>query len=111
MEHLNGVTVLNQYMTYEHPWFVNLFWTIGTICVLISIFSSEKKHKLRVTTLICGIIIIGLAIFGMNGVWDTETGMIYEITIEDSTAYKDIIDTYEILERSGDIYKVKFLIN
>ncbi len=112
MEHLEGITILNEYMTYETPWFVPLLCFLTVISALVAIVcASNGKESACAIAFVCFIILFIFATIGLCGVWDIECGMIYECTIADDIIYKQLTETYKIVEQRGDIYKLKFLNN
>lgn len=112
MEHLEGITVLNEYMTYETPWFVFLLCFLTAISALIAIVCAGNGKELACTiALACFIILLIFTMIGLCGVWGIESEMIYECTVANDITYKELTETYEIIEQRGDIYKLKFLSN
>lgn len=109
MEHLEGITVLNEYMTYETPWFVYLLCFLSVVSVLITLGCAANGKLLACgIAFVCFIILFIFATFSLNGAWDIESGMIYECTVADDITYKELTETYEIIGQRGDIYKLKF---
>lgn len=112
MEHLEGITVLNEYMTYKTPWFVFLLVLLTVISALIAICCASNGEELACAiAFVCFLILLIFATIGLCGVWDIETEMVYECTVADDITYKELTETYEIIEQRGDIYKLKFLNN
>lgn len=112
MEHLEGIMVLNEYMTYETPWFVLLLVFLTAISALVAIVCAGNGKELACTiAFVCFAILLIFATIGLCGVWDIESGMVYECTVADDITYKQLTETYEIVEQRGDIYKLKFLSN
>lgn len=112
MEHLEGITVLNEYMTYETPWFVFLLVLLAAISALIAICCAGNGKELACAiAFVCFFILLIFATIGLCGVWDIESEMVYECTVADDITYKELTEAYEIIEQRGDIYKLKFLSN
>lgn len=112
MEHLEGITVLNEYMTYETPWFVLLLVFLTIISAFVAmVCAGNGKESACAIAFVCFIVLLIFATIGMCGVWDIETEMIYECTVADDITYKELTETYKIIEQRGDIYKLKFLNN
>lgn len=112
MEHLEGITILNEYMTYETSWFVLLFAVLSIIFFIAAMISTQQDNNWIIAALIlCCIVFLVLFLIGVGGVWDIENGTIYECTIADNITYKELTKTYKIIEQRGDIYKLKFLSN
>lgn len=110
MEHLEGITVLNEYMIYEAPWFVFLLCFLTAISAFVAIVcAGNGKETACMVALVCFIILLVFATIGLCGAWDIECGMIYECTVADDITYKQLTETYEIVEQRGDIYKLKFI--
>lgn len=111
MEHLEGITVLNEYMTYEKPWFILLFAILAFVFFIAALISVQQDNGWLTTILtLCCLVFMALFIIGAGcGVWDVESGMIYECTVADDITYKELTETYEIIEQRGDIYKLKFI--
>ena len=112
MEHLEGITILNEYMTYETPWFVLLLIFLTVISAVVASFCASNGKELACTiAFACFLILLIFATIGLCGVWDIETEMVYECTVADDITYKELTETYKIIEQRGDIYKLKFLNN
>ena len=111
MEHLEGIVVLNEYMTYETPWFVILFAVLTLTFFIAAIISTHQNNNwiIAVFTLCCLVFMVLFVIGGVSGVWDVEAGMIYECTITNDITYKELTETYEVIGQRGDIYKLKFI--
>lgn len=112
MEHLERITILNEYMTYERPWFLFLLVLLTVISALIALcFAADGKVWACAIAFVCFFILLIFTTIGLCGVWNIESGMVYECTIADDITYKELTETYEIIEQRGDIYKLKFLSN
>lgn len=110
MEHLEGITILNEYMTYETPWFVFLLVFLTVISALVAIVcAGNGKGSACAIALGCFVILLIFTTIGLCGVWDIECEMIYECTVADDITYKQLTETYEIVGQRGDIYKLKFI--
>lgn len=111
MEHLEGITILNEYMTYETPWFAYLFLALMGIFLMLSIIFADcfsANHPCIIC--VCCTVVFGiLMVIALCGVWNIEAGMVYECIIDDGVTYKELTSVYKIVEQHGDIYKLKFL--
>ena len=109
MEHLEGITILNEYMTYETPWFATLLFILAAISAVVAIVGAANGQiSICSIGFICFGIFFILAMISTSGLWDIETGIIYECTIADDVTYKKLTDVYEIVGQRGNIYKLKF---
>lgn len=112
MEHLEGITVLNEYMIYETPWFVILLALLTVISALIAICCASNGEGLAcMIAFVCFFILLIFTTIGLCGAWDIESEMVYECTVADDITYKELTEAYEIIEQRGDIYKLRFLSN
>lgn len=109
MEHLEGITVLNEYIQQAPaPWTIIVFAStifFGLIALLSIIFdNAEASSIFLIITLI--VMIIGIIFMC---VFTIDDGTIYECIVDDSVTFKELTKKYEVIEQRGNIYKLKFL--
>lgn len=88
---------------------IGFFTAISALVVIVC--AGNGKELACAIAFGCFIVLLIFATIGLCGVWDIETGMIYECTVADDITYKELTETYKIVEQRGDIYKLKFLNN
>ena len=112
MNHLDGVRVLNEEivkeMSIEGILLAILLLSIATYIgmVISDIFNKFAGYLLL---FVVATIIICTAIFfkPINNMVFTECKQ-YDIILEKSVDYKKFSDTYNVISRNGEIYKVRF---
>ena len=110
MQHLEGITVLNSYMTYTTPWWVSLF-LLGIIPLAwIAYWCFDQCHEyigalFTLLTVVCLIFVL----VGAFGGFEVEAGMVYECIIDRSVSFQELTSVYEVVKQRGDIYVLKFL--
>ena len=109
MEHLEGITILNEYMTYAPAvWATIVFISCILFFVLWGICLCSDHGELAYVFAVLAIAAFIGGIIGMLA-FPIEDGMVYECLVDDSITYKELVNTYEIIEQRGDIYNLKFL--
>lgn len=111
MKHLEGITVLNEYMTYIPAEWTTIVFASSILFAIIALFFTIFDYP----DVTIAFLIITLVVF-LGGIicmcaFTIEDGMVYECFVDDSITFKELINTYEIIEQRGDIYKLKFLNN
>ena len=116
MMHINGVTELNSIDVYTTPWWATLVMFLSVIlCVICVITLANLNSPRRGTILVLGISIIVLVlIIGVLGLthsfgWMDEYSYTkYEIIVDDTVNVNEFNNTYDTIEKRGQIYVVKF---
>lgn len=108
MQHLEGIKVINEYMTYSAP-----FWSIfivfsAILFYLISMVIISKHPKVAITFGILMVLAIAASYICIY-FCQVENGMVYECTISDDITYTELTNVYKIVGYHGNIYKLKFL--
>ena len=113
MDHIEGITVLNEYISEVTHWTI----IIPVLCIALSLVygivawanESIKNAIISILSFILFGIIFILLWYDVFKIYPDE--IIYEVIFDDNVTYRDIIETYEVIDHRGNIYEVKFLNN
>ena len=111
MEHLEGITVLNELIQGVHG-FVIFLAIVSAIGVMATILYSiecikEKKYK-KLPDIIMILIFLILFCFTTWNVALSYERQLYEVLVSEEVSATEFIETYKIEEIRGDIYVVEF---
>lgn len=109
MEHLEGITVLNEYMTYtEATWAVIIFASSIAFLLFALFFVIFERPEAALVFLVLTLIVVIVGVICVN-CFQIENGMVYECLVDDNITYKELTETYKIIGQRGDIYELKFI--
>lgn len=105
---MDGITILNQVEIMEPPVWVCVVGLLSIILLVVTfaIMLAARNEVVGIVSAIIALLSLASAIL-FCGILDLEepTGRYkYEVLIEDESIFKDIYDTYEIVEQRGDIW-------
>lgn len=108
MQHLEGITVINEYMTYKAP-----FWSIfivfsAMLFLLMSLIFMDDHPKVAITFGILTVLAMVVSYICIC-FFQVENGMVYECTISDDITYTELTNVYKIVGQHKGVYKLKFL--
>lgn len=100
---MNGVTVLNSYVTNGVPIAILLF--IGAVLIFVCCVRNFAKDEnaCGVLLLILSLVVAGVGVF----FWFIPSRTCYEVTINDEVTLKEFQECYKIINQRGDIYVVE----
>lgn len=112
---LDGITVLNEYfiMDYVFNWQLGFF--IGA-AALIGIFAGYKiiEQADWLPSIAVSIIVGIMFFFAFGGIFAYKaptSAKEYQVTIEDYVSINDVYDYYEVVDKEGDIWTIRKLID
>lgn len=100
---MDGVTVLNSYMTNGIPVAILLF--IGAVLIFVCCVRdfAKDENACGVLLLILSLVISGFGVF----LWFVPSRTCYEVIINDDVTLKEFQERYKIVDQRGDIYVVE----
>ena len=112
---LEGITVLNEYPIMEFQ----INWAAGIIaaCIVgiaICAFFIHIKIPCEIPIILYVVILcsIGFGIVGtLTGKEVPTSAKEYQVTIEDYVSINDVYDYYEVVDKEGDIWTIRKLID
>ena len=112
---LEGITVLNEYpiMDYEFNFLVGAIVAIIVFTVLCVVFGTEGV-PFEIGPFIAVVAITALTFVGTGAVCAKEvptSAKEYQVTIEDYVSINDVYDYYEVVDKEGDIWTIRKLID
>ena len=108
MQHLEGITVINEYMTYKAPFWSAFIMLSAVLFCLISLVFTSRHSKVAIIFWILTVLAIAASYICIY-FFQVENGMVYECTISDDITYTELTNVYKIVGQHGNIYKLKFL--
>lgn len=111
MQHLEGITVLNEYMTYKDNNILMILLVGMFLAGLVAVLAAGKEWYgvCAVFSLLGIVCFITIIVVGVTGVYRSEAGIAFECIIDKSVSFQELTSVYEIVEQRGDIYVLKFL--
>lgn len=112
---LEGITILNEYpiMDYVFNWQVGL-WT-GVIAFMgLFIILKIVQDIDWFSTIAVAAFVSALCVVSIGGIFAREvptSAKEYQVTIEDSVSINDVYDYYEVVDKEGDIWTIRKLID
>ena len=107
---MNGIDILNSYDMVEYSWGYSPsglgFAALALVCCLFFIYCFRKRSLVANVPMIFLILFSVLTLLSFSRA-QKETFTIYEVTISDDVKYNDFYDTYEVIEKRGEIYEIK----
>lgn len=112
---LEGITILNEYpiMDYQFNFLVGAIVAIIVFAVLCIVFGCEGV-PFEIGPFMAVIALTALAFAGTGAVCAKEvptSAKEYQVTIEDSVSINDVYDYYEVVDKQGDIWTIRKLID
>lgn len=105
---MDGITILNQVEIMETPVWVCVVVLLSIILIAVTFLTTlitQNKVVGAVSAIILLLSLVSLVLFGFILDHEEPTGRYrYEILIEDEGVFKDIYETYDIIEQRGDIW-------
>lgn len=107
---MNGIDILNSYDMIEYSWGYSPsglgFAALTLVCCLFFIYCFKKRSLVASVPMVL-LILFSVLTFSSFSRAQKETFTIYEVTISDDVKYTDFYDTYEVVEKRGEIYEIK----
>lgn len=107
---MNGIDILNSYDMVGYSWGYSPsglgFAALALVCCLFFIYCCRKHSIVAAIPMILLILFSALTFLSFSRA-QKETFTIYEVTISDDVKYNDFYDTYEVVEKRGEIYEIK----
>ena len=111
---IDGVTILaTEIVNKPAPWLEILGYGFAAavgcgflLLILFIFFKSDWSFKIGVPMLICSAV-LGLITCLLTTIIIVPDYKTYEVVLDDSVSMNEFMDTYEILERRGQIYVVR----
>lgn len=112
---LEGITILNEYpiVDYEFNFLAGAIAAIIVFTVLCIVFGHEGI-SFDVAPFIALILIAAATFSGVGAVFVKKvptSAKEYQVTIEDYVSINDVYDYYEIVDKEGDIWTIRKLID
>ncbi len=112
---LEGITILNEYpiMDYEFNFMAGAIAAIAVFTIFCIVFGVEGV-PFEIGPFIVLILLTAMVFAGAGGVLAREvptSAKEYQVTIEDYVSLNDVYDYYEIVDKEGDIYTIRKLID
>lgn len=112
---LDGITILNEYpiMDYQFNFLAGAIAAIIVFTVVCIVFGTEGV-PFEIGPFMAIIAITALAFAGTGAVCAKEvptSAKEYQVTIEDHVSINDVYDYYEIVEKEGDIWTIRKIID
>jgi len=103
---MDGITILNQYMTYDWPTWRYIVLIAGVAIIMLCI-SAVMDNCSGLWGVLALVILLGLIVLGIISPKE-ETGLYeYEAIIDDGVSFTDLYEQYDIVEQRGEIYILK----
>jgi hypothetical protein len=113
---MNGITIIEEYLcrVVELPSLIatGVFFTL--LCVGILAFyrwaykdTERKSTKILILCCSIGIVVMCVALWAVQICNYNKTHYEYVVEVDDSVAFNDFFDRYEIVSVDGDRYRVK----
>lgn len=112
---LEGITILNEYpiMDYEFNFLAGAI--VGIIVAVIVCFIFGIEGVPLETGPFIGLIFISAFAFSVTGALTCKevptSAKEYQVTIEDHVSINDVYDYYEVVDKDGDIWTIRKLID
>lgn len=112
---LEGITVLNEYpiMDYEFNFLAAAIMGI-VCCTIVCLLFGSKEVPFELAPFICLIVLTALAFIATGCLAAKEvptSAKEYQVTIEDYVSINDVYDYYEVVDKEGDIWTIRKLID
>ena len=112
---LDEITVLNEYpiMYYVFNWQVGFIVGAILFIVLFVCFKIFERAD-WLPSIVASVIVGTMCFFAFGGIFAREvptSAKEYQVTIEDYVSINDVYDYYEVVDKEGDIWTIRKLID
>ena len=112
---LEGITVLNEYPIMDYVFNWQAGFIIGsTIFIVLFVCFKIVGQADWLPAIAASLIVGSFCFFTLGGIFSREvptSAKEYQVTIEDYVSINDVYDYYEVVDKEGDIWTIRKLID